>query len=170
MTSCKLSCWTNSSCFCRERAFVRPSVIICSDVIHSIHTCPACTSWWSQWLWISTCLSDVFKWLPVLLSRRIVCWLSHRIVIMLFPSRTRSREVNNRYHHMNSDTALETVVSSASIDDFVMWFCLLAFQSTGPPNSFRMYPCMLRHVLESSAKLASLALTSIWSVSIVRPS
>ena len=49
--------------------------------------------------------------------------------------------------------------SSASVDEVVTVSCLLALHATGPPNSFRIYPCELFRSILLSAKEVSLAYT-----------
>jgi len=58
-------------------------------------------------------------------------------------------------HHIISLAAPDTASNSASVDDVVTVFYLVARQSTGPPYSEKRNPSLLRLVSLSSAKEAS---------------
>ena len=51
--------------------------------------------------------------------------------------------LKNLLHHIPSLPVIESASNSASVELVVTVFCLLAFQSIGPPNSIKTKPCEL---------------------------
>lgn len=128
-----LSCWMKDSKRCRGSGLVKPSAIIAVVGTQSTLICPRCTSWRSQWRWISTWRRRVLSLKPFLTRRRMVCKLSDCRGEL--SSKSREISLNTRFHYIISLAALERASSSASVEDVVTVFCLLARQSIAPPKS-----------------------------------
>ena len=96
-------------------------------------------------------LVDILSLLPI--TRRIVCWLSQ--AILNGASRTSYISLKRRFRAIVSFAVSLRASSSASVVEVVTVACRLAFQMTGPPNSWMRYPWDDFLVSGSSAKDAS---------------
>src|SRR5271155_1685536 len=104
---------------------------------------------------MSTCLNLVARRGNSAVIRRIVCRLSHWIVIS-WPGLSRMTS-NRRFHHRTSLAVCDGASDSASVLEVVTVFCLVERQSIGLPNSLNRCPSVLYLVTGSSTNGVSLA-------------
>jgi hypothetical protein len=152
------TCSRNWRILLAGRDLVKPSAIISLVGVYTTLIFFRCTSCRSQWLWISMCWSLVVSWEVFSLTSRIVCLLSHWIVIVKSSSLIPS-SVCSRTRNCASFAACARESSSASVVDVVTVSCLFARHAIAPPNSLRINSWELFLSTVLSANDASLATT-----------